>query len=123
MFDARRMPSTVDCPVAVVEEVLGLGLVDGHDREAQGAVRGHGLEPDHSGRRLLRAGQDLVDLSGPLGVEERHEVAPIVHRDLGVRVGHRVEVRVVRVAILASAGETGDPELGHERRGHVVLGR
>ena len=41
----------------------------------------------------------------------------------GWRVRHRVEVRVVGVAILAPPGVDGDPVLGHERRGDVVLGR
>ena len=48
--DVRRPQDAVERalagPVAVVEEVLGLGLVDGHDREAEGAVGGHRLEPD-----------------------------------------------------------------------------
>ena len=86
---ARTMPSSVRLAgaVAVVEEVLGLGLVDRHDREAERAVRGHRLEPDHAGRRLLRPGEDLLDLVGPVAVEQRDEVAAVVHRDLRVRVG------------------------------------
>ncbi len=109
-------------PVPVVEEVLGLGLVDGHDREAEGAVGGHGLEPDDPGGRLLRAGEDLGDLGGPLAVEQRHEVATVVHRHLRMGVGDAVEVGVVGVAILAAPGEGGDAVLGDERGGHVVLG-
>ena len=125
MFVARRIPSTVRLagPVAVVEEVLGLGLVDRDDREAERAVGGHRLEPDDAGRRLLGPGEDLLDLVGPLAVEQRDEVAAVVHRDLGLRVGDRVEVGVVRVAVLAAAGERRDPVLGDERRGDVVLRR
>ena len=117
------MPSTVRLagPVAVVEEVLRLGLVDRHDREAEGVVGGHRLEPDDAGRRLLRARQHLLDLVRPLAVEERHEVAAVVHRDLRMRVGDRVEVGVVGVAVLAAAGEGGDAVLGDERRRDVVL--
>ncbi len=47
-------------PVAVVEEVLGLGLVDRDDREAERAVGGHRPQPDDPGRRLLGPGQDLA---------------------------------------------------------------
>ncbi len=61
--------------------------------------------------------------SGRSAVEERDEVAAVVHRELRVRVGDRVEVRVVRVAILAAAGVDRDPVLGDERRRDVVLGR
>jgi hypothetical protein len=109
--------------VAVVEEVLGLGLVDRHDREAKCLVGGHGLEPDHPGGRFLCAGEDLLYLRRPLAVEERDKVTAIVHRDLGVRVGDAVEVRVVGIAVLAAAGERRDAVLGNERGGHVILGR
>ena len=51
----RRLPR----PVAVVEQVLRLGLVDGDDREPKRTVGGHRLEPDDAGRRLLRAGEDI----------------------------------------------------------------
>ena len=69
-------------PVAVVEEVLGLRLVDRDDREAEGAVGGHRLQPDDAGRGLLGPGEDLVDLVRPLAVEQRDEVAAVVHRQL-----------------------------------------
>ena len=82
----RRADDAVDRrlarPVAVVEQVLGLGLVDRHDREAECAVGGHRLQPDDAGRRLLGPGEDLLDLVRPLAVEQRHEVAAVVHRDL-----------------------------------------
>ena len=110
-------------PVAVVEEVLRLRLVDGDDREAEGAVGGHGVQPDDAGRRLLGAGQDLRDLCRARAVEERDEVAAVVHGQVRVRVGDRVEVGVVGVAVLAPPGIDGDPVVGHERRRHVVLRR
>ena len=94
--DVRRPEDPVDRrlagAVAVVEEVLGLRLVDRDDREAERAVGGHRLEADDAGRRLLGAGEDLLDLVGPLAVEQRHEVAAVVHRDLGLGVGDGVEV-------------------------------
>ena len=125
--DVRRPQDPVERAlagaVAIVEEVLGLRLVHGHDREAEGAVGGHRLEPDDAGRRLLGPGEDLLDLARPLAVEQRHEVAAIVHRDLRVAVGDAVEMRVVRVAVLAAPGVDADAVLGDERRGDVVLGR
>ena len=73
--------------VAVVEEVLGQRLVDGHDRVAERAVGGHGLEPDDAGGRLLGPGDDLGQLAAPLLVDQRHQVAAVVHGH--VRVGCR----------------------------------
>ena len=68
-------------------------------------------------------GEDLGDLGRTLAVEQRHEVAAVVHGDLGVRVGDAVEVRVVGVAVLAASGVHADPVLGDERGGHIVLRR
>ena len=68
-------------------------------------------------------GEDLLDLGRPLAVEERDEVAAVVHRDLGLRVGDRVQVGVVRVAVLAAPGEGRDAVLGDEGGGDVVLRR
>ena len=103
--------------------MLGLRLVDRDDREAEGAVGGHRAEADHAGRRLLGAGQDLLDLVRSIAVEQRHQVAAVVHGQLRAGVGDRVEVRVVGVPVLAATGEHADPVLGDERGGHVVLGR
>jgi len=110
-------------PVPVVEEMLGLRLIDRNHGEAQSPVGGHRLEPDDAGGRLLGPGKDLLDLGGSFGVEEGDQVAAVVHGDLGMGVGDRVEVGVVRVAILAPAGIARDPELGDQRGRHIVLGR
>ena len=50
--------------VAVVEKVLGVGLVDRHDRIPEHAVGLHRAQPDDAGRRLLRTGGDLAEQSG-----------------------------------------------------------
>ena len=49
--------------VAVVEHVLGVGVVDGHDRVLERALGLHGPQPDDTGRGLLGAGQDLRHLA------------------------------------------------------------
>jgi hypothetical protein len=125
--DVRRPQDPVDRrlagPVAVVEEVLGLGLVDGHDGKPEGAVGGHRLEPDDPGRRLLGPGQDLAHLVRSLGVEQRDQVAAVVHRDLGMSVGNGIEVGVVGVTVLAAPGKRRDAIGVHERGRDVVLGR
>ncbi len=125
--DVRRAQDAVERalagPVAVVEEVLGLGLVDRDDREAERPVGGHRPQPDDAGGRLLGPGEDLGDLLRALRVEQGHEVAAVVHRQLRVRVGDRPEVRVVGVAVLAAPGVRRDAVLGDERGRDVVLGR
>ena len=102
--------------VAVVEQVLGQGLVDGHDRERERAVRGHRPEADDAGGGLLGAGQDLGQLVAALLVEQRDEVAAVVHRDRRVGVGDGPQVRVVGGVVLAPARVGGDAVLDDQRR-------
>ena len=87
------------------------------------AVGGHRAQADDAGRRLLGPGEDLGDLVRALGVEEVHEVAAVVHRQLRMRVGDGAKVGVVGVVVLAAPGERRDAVLGHERGRDVVLGR
>ena len=44
--------------VAVVEEMLGLGVVDGDDGKLQHAVLLHGPQADDAGGRFFHAGDD-----------------------------------------------------------------
>jgi hypothetical protein len=55
MLVARRMPSMVLLPsaVAVIEEVLGVGVVDGDDGVAQHAVFCHRSQADDAGGGLF----------------------------------------------------------------------
>ena len=125
MLVARRIAveRALAGPVAVVEEVLGLGLVDRDDREPELPVGGHRPQADDPGGRLFRPGVDLRDLVRALGVEQVHEVAAVVHRQLRMRVGDRPKVRVVRLVVLATPGERRDAVLGDQRGRDVVLGR
>ena len=104
-------PSRVDWPgaVAVVEHVLGVGVVDRHDRVLERALGLHGAQADDAGRRLLGAGQ--ASPTPGRGASEwmpRHEVAAVVHGHGGVAVEQRVDVGVVELGVLALDGEGGD---------------
>jgi hypothetical protein len=115
----RRLPDAV----AVVEQVLGVRLVHGHDREAERAVGLHRLQPDHAGGRLLRACQDLGQLLGPLCVQHADHVGAVVHGQVRVMVDCGLDVGVVRVVVLAVSGKHGDSVLGDESGRDVVLRR
>ncbi len=103
--------------------MLGLGLVDGHDREGQRPIVHHRLQADDAGGGLLGTGEDLRQLLGALLVQQGHEIAAVVHGDVRMRVGGGIEVPVVGLVVLAVDGVAADAVLGHERRRHVVLGR
>ena len=109
--------------VAVVEQVLRLRVVDGDDREAERAVALERLEPDHAGRRLLRAGDDVAELLAAGGVQDADDVGAVVHRQLRLVVDRRLDVRVVRVVVLALDREDRDVVLVDERSRDVVLRR
>src|ERR1700722_1234665 len=73
--------------VAIVEEVLGERVVDGDDREFQGAVFGHGAEADHAGGGLFGAADYAAEQIGALREQLGDEVGAIVHGDLWLVVG------------------------------------
>ena len=115
----RRLPRAV----AVVEEVLRPGLVDGDHREAQLAVALERPQADHAGRRLLRPRDDVAELLAPVRVQHADHVGAVVHRHVRPVVDCRLDVLVVRVVVLALDREHADLVLGDEGCGDVVLGR
>jgi hypothetical protein len=138
----RRLPRAV----AVVEEVLGFGLVDGDDRELQHARLLHGLEPDHAGRGLLGPADQAVEESLPvllrealrplpdhrvdLGVaiqrqkkQRRDEIRAVVHRQVrAVRQGG-ADVVVVGRVVLSLDRVRRNAVVGHEGGGYLILRR
>ena len=98
-------------------------LVDRDDREGELALGLERAQADDAGRRLLGAADDLAELVAALLVEHADDVGAVVHRQLRAVVDGGLDVRVVRVVVLAADGEDGDPVLLHERRGDVVLRR
>ena len=75
------------------------------------AVVRHRAQPDHAGRRLLGPGDHVLEQLAATLVQLRDKVGAVVHRDLRVRVEHRLDVRVVAGGVLA---------LHRERRDAVV---
>src|SRR6516225_1639473 len=97
--------------VAVVEEVLGHGVVDGNDRVLKGAVFGHGTETDDPGSGFFGASDDVGSQVKSLGEEKRDEVAAVVHGELRLVLESGVEVRVVSLVVLAFEGVRGNGEV------------
>ena len=82
-----------------------------------------GLQADDAGRRLLGAGDHVAELLTPCRVEDTDHVGAVVHREVRLVVDRGLDVRVVRVVVLALDGEARDVVLLHERRRDVVLCR
>ena len=56
-----------------------------------------------------------------LGVQQRHQIRAIIHRDLRLVFGRGQQVRVVDVVVLALDRVDGDAVVAHQGGGHVVL--
>ena len=113
----RALPGAV----AVVEEVLGVGVVDRDDRIAQSAGVGEASQANDAGGGLFGAADDGLESVGALGVQRGDEVCAVVHRDVGTEVEGGVDVRVVGGVVFAFDGESGDAVFADQRRRHVVL--
>ncbi len=78
--------------VTIVEEMLGVRVVDRHHREPQDAVLLHRPEPDDTCRRLLHPPDQR--LLGALVVQDRGHVAPVVEYQIRLGVEHGIDVPV-----------------------------
>ena len=108
--------------VAVVEEVLGVGVVDGDDGIAQHSLLGHRAQADHAGGCFFRAADDAVEDIGALGVQDADEVGAVVHGDLRLVINRGDDVLIVGLVVLALDGEDRDVVVAHEAGGDVILG-
>src|SRR5438067_2462622 len=107
--------------IAVVEHVLGQGVVDADDRERERAALLHRPQADDAGGGLLGAADHLGEQIAPRGVQLADEIAAVVHRHLRAVVERRLEVAEVGLPILALDGEDADALLD-QRGSDVVLG-
>ena len=120
---ARMMPSIVLLAraIAVVEKVLGLGVVDGDDRITQHAVLRHSAQADDAGRGFFRAADDVGDHIRALGVDDADHVRAVVHRDVRLVVQRCHDVRVIGLVVLAFDGEGRNAVVADQARGDIVL--
>ena len=108
--------------VAVVEEVLGHGVVDRDDREVQGAVGSHGAQADHAGGGFFGAADHVRQQVAALLVQRADQVGAIVHGHVRFVVQGGVHVLVIGDVVLALDGKDRDLVVGDQRGGHIVLG-
>ena len=113
----RRLPRAV----AVIEQVLGVGVVHRDDGELQHAFLRHGAQANDAGRGLFGSADHAVERVGALGVQDRDQVGAIIHRDLRLVIDGRQDVAVIRVVVLALDGEDRNVVVAHQAGGNVVL--
>ncbi len=110
------------CAVAVVEEVLGHGVVDRDDREIQHPIRSHGAQADDAGGGLFGAADDFGQQLAPLLVDSRDQVRAVVHGHVRLVVEGRADVLIVSDIIFTFDGKNRHLELIDQRGGHIILG-
>ena len=108
--------------IAVVEEMLGFGFVDGNDGVAERAIGSHSVQADDAGGSFLGAAQHRGQQFGAAAVEQAYQVSAVVHGVLGLAVQHRAEVLVVGFVVLALDGIGGNAVLADQGGGYFVLG-
>src|SRR5207245_6245398 len=106
--------------IAVVEEVLGLGLVDRDDRVAKDAVLGHAAQTHHAGGGFFGATQHGGQQVLALLVQRRHQVGAVIHGQRRAVVQGGRDVPVIGFAVLAPNGKDAEAVVDHQRRGGRV---
>ena len=79
------------------------------------------MQPDDARGGLLGAADDAGERLLPLGVEDRHQVAAVIHRDIRLMVNGRQDVVVVNVVGLTFDSEGGNAVFADQGRGDVIL--
>ena len=106
--------------VTIVEEVLGVGVVDGDDRIFELARLSQTLQADHTCGCLLAPCQQPLQQLRSAGMESRHEIGAVVKGDVRFVVQGRADMPVVGVVVFA-VYPVGDDPCGDQGRRNVVL--
>jgi hypothetical protein len=101
--------------------MLGIRVVDRNDRELQHAFLRHRAQADDAGCGLFRSADDVFESIRPLGVQNRHQVGSIVHRDVRLVIDRGQNMVVVGVVVLALDGVNGNVVVAYQAGGHVIL--
>src|SRR5208283_2908574 len=95
-------------PVAVIEEVFGIRIVDRHNRVLKYPFFRHAPKPDHAGSRLFRTADYVGKKLSALGMKNAHKVSTVVHRNMRGVFKRIVNVAVISFLVLALYGKNGN---------------
>ncbi len=101
--------------------MLGVGVIHRHDGKLQHAFLRHRPQPDHAGSSLFRPANHAFQRVGALGVQNRHQVSAIIHRDVRLVIDRRQNVVVVSVVVLALDGEDRNALIAHQAGRNIIL--
>ncbi len=109
--------------VAIVEQVLGVGVVDRDHRIFEGAVGSHGAQPDDAGGGFFGAAHDAVEQFAASGVQLVHQIGAVVDGDLRADIEGGGQPAIVAVVVIAAVREHRNVVGQCQRRSDVVLRR
>jgi len=109
--------------VAIVEELLGGGVIDRDDGKPQRVLGSHRSQSRHAGRGLFGATTHAGDEVLVVRVDSEDQVGAVIEQEVRRRLKNGLDPTLVVLRLLAETSEDGDPVLGDESGRDFVLRR
>src|SRR3972149_7108668 len=89
----------------VVKEVFRIGVVDGDDRVPETPLLLHAAQTHNPRGGLLSPGDNPGEQIGPLAMEDRDRIGPVIHGDMRANLQDALDMLVIGPPILSPAGK------------------
>ena len=114
------VPDRLTRAIAVVKQMLAVGVVDHDHRELQLVLLCHCHQTDNTGRRLLAAADHILQAVAHGGVQHIYEITAVIDDDVAVIFQYLCNVPVVFLVCGIVPCKDIQPCLD-ERRSHIIL--
>ncbi len=108
-------------PIPVVEEVFRVGIVDSNDRVPEDPLLLHAPQTHDPGSGLLSPGDNPGEQIGPLAMEDRDRIGPVIHGDMGADLQGALNMLVIGPSILSPAGKHWNAQVFDQGGSNIVL--
>src|SRR5262245_7620771 len=109
-------------PIAVIEEMLGLCVIDGDRREIELSIAQHGFQAVDAGRRFFGCSDDLGNQIWPFTDQGGNDVRAVVNDQMRLVIERDTHMLVVSLDCLTFDRVNRDPVVLDQGGGHIVLG-
>ena len=116
------VPHGLTGAVAVIKQMLAVGIVDHDHREAQRPGTIHDAQAVDAGRRLLTAADDLRDEVRELRVHQMHQITAVINDDVRGDGEYAAQMRLI-LLVRAAVDSVHIHPLGRQCRSNIVLRR
>ena len=108
--------------IPIVEQVFGVGVINGNYWIGQHAFGGHAFEAYYSCGGFLGSGNDFFQKISLLRMDCAHQISPVVHGNLGSNLQSLVYMAIVGIRVFALDGKHRDFLAGNQKGRHIILG-